>query len=232
MNLQQSLIKSAMTIILSAALGSTFISLLYFTLGNYVEELMVIKNIKYLLDNFCIFNDINVKKYLKSTVNEMKPTPPGEDDKKVVDQQNKIKSEALHFYGKVNAAVIVIVLALSFAFNIELTSVIIRSLTLLLGIAIVEVLFLCLVTYNFIMAQPNKTFVQILGAPQLQVNLEDLTREPSFVKENENLKQLGQNILLMNSSSEASMDLNSKISDAKSKISDIISSSSSSSSSS
>ena len=78
------------------------------------------------------------------------------------------------------------------------------------------------------MAQPNKTFVQILGAPQLQVNLEDLTREPAFVNEQESLKQLGKNILLMNASSEASMDLNSKISDAKSKISDIISSSSSS----
>jgi len=218
-----------MTIILSAALGSTFISFLYFTLGNYIEELMVVKNIKYLLDNFCILNDQILKNNLKPIVSKLEAPPVGKDDKAVIDQQNKIKSDAFYFYGKIDAAVVVIILLLSYIFNIELTSVIIRCLSLLGGIALVEILFLCLVTYNFIMAQPNKTFVQMLNAPQLQVNLDDnTTREPSIINEQESLKELGKNISLMNASSKASMNLNSNISDAKSKFSDIISSASSS----
>jgi hypothetical protein len=185
-----SLIKTAMTIILSAALGSTFISLLYFTLGNYVEELMVVKNIKYILDKFCILNDPIVKNNLNPIVSKLEAPPVNQNDKIVIDQQNNIKSQALHFYGKINIIVIFSILMLSCIFNISLMPIIIRSLTLLLGIAIVEVFFLCFVTYNFIMAQPNKTFTQMLNAPQLQINLDNETREPSIVSELSNNSSL------------------------------------------
>jgi hypothetical protein len=178
-----SLIKTVMTIVLSAILGSTFISILYFTLGNYIEKLMVVKNIKYLLDKFCILNDPIVKNNLNPIVNKLEAPPVGPNDKKIIDQQNQIIVQAFYFYGKINIIVIGLILVLSHLFNISLIPIIIRSLTLLFGIAFVEVLFLCLVTYNFIMAQPNKTFTQMLNAPQLQINLDDETREPSIVSE-------------------------------------------------
>jgi len=182
-NIIHSLIETVMTIILSAALGSTFISVLYFTFGNYIEELMVVKNIKYILDSFCILNDPLIKNNLKQSINQLQPPAVGKDDNEVIDIQNKIKTQAFYFYGKINIAVVITILVLSFVFNIELSEIIIKSLTLLLGIAIVEVFFLCFVTYNFIMAQPNKTIVQILEAPQLQVNLNDDTKLPSIVNE-------------------------------------------------
>jgi hypothetical protein len=182
-NIIHSLIETVMTIILSASLGSTFISVLYFTFGNYIEELMVVKNIKYILDSFCILNDPLIKNNLKQSINQLQPPAVGKDDNEVIDIQNKIKTQAFYFYGKINIAVVITILVLSFVFNIELSEIIIKSLTLLLGIAIVEVFFLCFVTYNFIMAQPNKTIVQILEAPQLQVNLNDDTKLPSIVNE-------------------------------------------------
>jgi len=182
-NIIHSLIETVMTIILSASLGSTFISVLYFTFGNYIEELMVVKNIKYILDSFCILNDPLLKNNLKQSINQLQPPAVGKDDNEVIDIQNKIKTQAFYFYGKINIAVVITILVLSFVFNIELSEIIIKSLTLLLGIAIVEVFFLCFVTYNFIMAQPNKTIVQILEAPQLQVNLNDDTKLPSIVNE-------------------------------------------------
>jgi hypothetical protein len=185
------IIESLMTILLSAALGSTFISLLYFTFGSYIEKLMVIKNIKYILDSFCLLEDTNVKSYLNSVVKNLQPLPPGPADQLVIDVQKKIESQAFYFYGKILLGVIVTITVLSYTFGISLFNVILKSVILLFGIAIVEVLFLVLVTYNYISALPNRTFSQLLNMPQLQVNLNDNnTKEPSLVGQSDLFKEL------------------------------------------
>jgi len=148
-----------LNIIISVALASSFIAFFFFTYAKNVEKLIVVKNVKYvindLLDNIVPLIPKSLKDQIIEQIDQIKLPDMTEADTNVENENNKLLVRSKQLYGKVLIGTIILTLIISYIYKFNIIEIVVSNLILLGGIALTEYLFLNDVIANHISADPN-----------------------------------------------------------------------------
>ena len=162
------IVKQAIHVLLNFLLASLLISVFFFTYGVYIEK-EIIKNQMAYLSEYAV-QMINLSgPEIKTTVQTALKTYAKSEissshDKQIVENNSKIKLNAIKILGILTGAVFILVFALSYfvQFKLDFIHIINQSLVILLGIAFVEFVFLTFFASRYISVDVNKIIFTVL----------------------------------------------------------------------
>jgi hypothetical protein len=161
-------IKIIIGIILSIALASSFIGIFFFTYGKTVENNMIINGIKYMCDNVIgsvlPFLPDGIKNKIKTKLDNVKLDDMSQIDDKVDKSNTVLFNKTLLYLGSLLGVALIITFILSYVYDIDYFILVVKSLIILCGIALVEFIFLFYISKNFIIANPNQVISLVLNA--------------------------------------------------------------------
>ena len=154
-------------IIISIALSSSFIAFFFFTYAKDVERLIVVKNVKYVINDVLgnktqLIPDIG-KDIIANKISQTKLPDMTEEDERVKEGNNKLLDASMKLYSKIliGAAIISIIIAYIYKFNFS--EILLENFILLGAVAFTEYLFLTYIIANYISADPNKLKTKVIS---------------------------------------------------------------------
>jgi hypothetical protein len=150
----------SVNIIMSVALASTFIAVFFFTYVKNVERKIVVKNVKYLIDDLTEtiipFLPPNMKKFLYYQLDVVNLPNMSKEDNEVTENNHKLLIKSAKLFGITLVVLFTIAFIICKKYNIDFFENLITSFLLLVAIAGTEYLFLNYIIFNYISANPNK----------------------------------------------------------------------------
>jgi len=146
-------------ILIAVAFASTFIALFFFTYAKNIERNIVIKNIQYLIDD--INNNIvsllpdNIKQMLSKQMDNIKIPDMTMEDKNVSTNNFNLLINSFIILGSFFVLLISIAFFIAHNKHINFTEIIFENSLLLLGVGVVEYLFLNMVASNYVSIDTN-----------------------------------------------------------------------------
>ena len=152
----------------SIALGliTTFITIFFFTYAKNIEKKIIIKNVEYIVDDFSedifplLSNNIKLKLYRK--IKDYKLPDMTEADTFVENSNKKLVSKS---YNLILVIFIISILSsyiICKIYNLDFYEILITNIFLACAVMITEYIFLNLVIFNWILADPNQVKAQIV----------------------------------------------------------------------
>jgi len=146
-------------LILFSSFVVTFLTIFFFTFGEYMEKKMVMQNIDYLIDD--AFNGITnilgdkYNKYFYDKLNEVKLDDMSKEDKEVQDNNDKLFKLSMYILiGYLSAAIIISAL-ISYIKKYNYFKIFSENIILLIFIGMCEFVFLIFFGSQFISANNN-----------------------------------------------------------------------------
>jgi hypothetical protein len=144
-------------IILHVTFISVFIGIFFFTYGSYIEKKIVKKQVEFLIKsnkNMLIILPPEIKKTLLDEINMVK-LDFVEEDKKVEEQNKKLKKKAFILFIICLVIGLSIVWKMSNSYNFGFSHLIKENLIILLFVAIVEFSYFTFIAQYYLSIDPN-----------------------------------------------------------------------------
>lgn len=147
---------------------SLFISIFFFTYGSYIEKKVINNQMYFLAENikslFSLFGE-NTNKLIIAKINEIELPNLSKEDKKVKENNNKIKIKAF-----LSIIIFIILISVIIYFNYnkfgnnsyKLSEIISENIIILIAIALTEFIFITYFGARFISIEPNIVKLTIL----------------------------------------------------------------------
>ena len=139
---------------------SFVITTIFFTLGKFVEKQIVINNIDYLItDTMGSFPSIikpELKQSIKDSINSSYQNIKINTDDTISKMNSSLIKKAYIFSTMLLVICLLGSFSLSKMININFSMILLQSILLVVGVAIVEIVFMLAVSMNYIIADPNQ----------------------------------------------------------------------------
>jgi hypothetical protein len=146
-------------ILLSVAFASTFIAIFFFTYAKNVEKQIVLKNVKYFINdinyNFISILPDNIKKSLSDKLSQVELPDMSEEDNATAESNRKLLIKSMMIFS------VFFIILFSSAFGLahftknNFFEILLENVFLLCGVATIEFLFLTFIASNFISVDTN-----------------------------------------------------------------------------
>lgn len=162
-------INYSLTILLVAIFAVTFINIFFFTYGETIERQVVTDNVTYIANNI----STTIKQFpepyysnMKEKINNTKLKNMDKEDNIVEIHNNTLMKTALWISGTIFCITMLVVISMYKYYNISnenMSIILINSIILVIGIGLVEFLFVTFVIKNYMIADMNKIKLHILN---------------------------------------------------------------------
>jgi hypothetical protein len=152
-------LKFLVNLLLISVLAISFLTIFFFLHGADIEKEIVENNLNYIIDesidNYVILLSDEQKKEVYKKLNEFKFDNMDEEDEKVKSSNKKLQNKSFIITGILIVCVFIIVSGIVVYKNYNYTEILLKNSILLVGIAMVEYLFLLNFGSKFISANTN-----------------------------------------------------------------------------
>ena len=153
---------------LTVSLIETFLSIFFFTYDSKIEEQIVIRQMDYitteLLDNFDIVVTDDLRNTIKKELQNVNKFDFQKEDNEASENNKKIMSNTIKIIIPILVIILLLTFGLSFVYNFSFKDILIQSLSVLVIIAMVEILFLNMFVKYYISSDLNFVKYKIVSA--------------------------------------------------------------------
>lgn len=145
---------------------TTFICLFFFVSGKSIDNSVVTDNVLFLVDDLA--NDQNVlsykeKKILGEALSNVKLSDMTNEDKLINEHNKGLTGKILITLSILIAVILGSSYGLCYYYDLNFNTILLKNLYLLIGVAIIEILFILIIVKNYILADPNEIRYNIIN---------------------------------------------------------------------
>ena len=161
-------------IILTVSIVATFLTIFFFTYASKIEEEIVINQMNYvtseLLDSVDIFIPDNLRKNLKSQINNLTPPDLSDADNEAAESNKKVLMKTVKIIVPFIIISFGVTLWMSYKYDFSYKEILFETFLVLLVVATIEYLFLTKFAKYYISADVNFVKYKFISSLQKHLN--------------------------------------------------------------
>jgi hypothetical protein len=152
------MIKYLISVFFMLSIYLIFLTVFFFTVGVAIEKISVRMQAENILQEYSIIADDNFKKKMCTWISGIKASASNRDNKKIDDKNRDTTTEAMKLIGIISAcslSLAILLLAFSGTTFSDVKDIIRENLTLIVAVAITEILFVVFVSRHYLTLPPE-----------------------------------------------------------------------------
>jgi len=181
------MIKYLISVFFMLSIYLIFLTVFFFTVGVAIEKISVRMQAENILQEYSIIADENFKKGMCKWISGIKASASNRDNKEIDDKNRDTTTEAMKLIGIISAcslSLAILLLAFSGTTFSDVKDIIRENLTLIVAVAITEILFVVFVSRHYL-TLPPETIRRVIICSAIDprvggLNVNDVNSRPNY----------------------------------------------------